>query len=561
MKQSENIPKTQSALQLTGPGRLTLKRQKPVHPPGPRQVLARVEAVGLCFSDMKLINQFDAHPRKGGVLDGLSAGILAEIPSYVPGEMPTVPGHEAVCRIVAVGEDVRNHTPGQRVLVQSDYRALRTAGSNAAFGYNFEGALQQYVLVDERVAIDPETGESLLIGVGEGLSASAVALVEPWACVANSYAASRRRAVRPGGEMLVVTAPGREVAGLEEVLLSGAPARVQYATVHQGQARAIVRLDSETAPGVKLTDAADGSFDDIIYFGSTAETIEVLSANLAPGGILNVVTGGRAIDADVSIPVGRAHYGGARWIGTTGASAAAAYSQIPRTSELRPGERLLVLGAAGPMGQMHVIRALASGIDGLSITAVDVDGERLSALARKVAPLLRRSAVKFEAVDTSERALEGLFTYIAVMAPLPQLVREAVNLSGPGAIINIFAGIPPGKHATLDLNHYIANGAWMFGTSGSLISDMKAVLAEIDLGRLDTDMSVDAVSGMAGAAAGLEAVANRSFAGKIVVYPALGELGLVPLGALGERFPSVGAALSDGRWTRAAERALLAEAD
>jgi len=556
MTETQRIPRTQLAVELTGPGELTLKCEKPVHPPGPRQILARVEAVGLCFSDMKLIRQFDAHPRKGRIVEGLSAEILAEIPSYVPGDAPTVPGHEAVCRIVAVGDEVRNNAPGQRVLVQTDYRALRTAGSNAAFGYNFEGALQQYVLIDERVASDPDTGESFLIPVGEGLSASAVALVEPWACVENSYAASQRRGPRHGGAMLVVAAPGRQVKGLEEALLPGAPGRIEYSTVHPGQEQAIGRLDVETAPARKLTEAADGGFDDIIYFGAAAETIELLSGKLAPGGMLNIVTGGETIDADVSIPVGRAHYGGARWIGTRAESAAEAYSLIPETGELRPGERLLVLGAGGPMGRMHVIRALASGTDRLSITAADVDGERLKSLREKAAPLARQHGVKFNIVDTSERALEGPFTYVAVMAPLPELVAEAVNLSGPGAIINIFAGIPPERYATLDLDRYIDNGCWMFGTSGSLVRDMKTVLKKMEDGCLDTNMSVDAVSGMAGAIGGLDAVANRAFAGKIVVYPGLGELGLVPIADLGERFPALAGALADGVWSRAAEAAL-----
>ena len=44
--------------------------------------------------------------------------------------------------------DVRHHALGERVLVQTDYRHLPTASSNAAFGYNFEGALQEYVVLD-----------------------------------------------------------------------------------------------------------------------------------------------------------------------------------------------------------------------------------------------------------------------------------------------------------------------------------------------------------------------------------------------------------------------------
>ena len=84
----------------------------------------------------------------------------------MPDEAPTVPGHETVVRIVAVGPDVKRHKPGERYLVQTDYRWLRTATSNAAFGYNFEGALQEYVLMDERVITAPD-GESMLIPARE----------------------------------------------------------------------------------------------------------------------------------------------------------------------------------------------------------------------------------------------------------------------------------------------------------------------------------------------------------------------------------------------------------
>ena len=54
--------------------------------------------------------------------------------------------------------------------------------------------------MDERVVIDPETGERFLIPVPEDLSASAVCLVEPWACVEDSYVnPERRRPLKAGG--------------------------------------------------------------------------------------------------------------------------------------------------------------------------------------------------------------------------------------------------------------------------------------------------------------------------------------------------------------------------
>jgi NADPH:quinone reductase-like Zn-dependent oxidoreductase len=169
------LPQTQRAVQLVGPDQLRLNAAKPVFQPGPRQILGRVEVVGLCFSDLKLLKQFSGHARKSEVASGIERSALAEMPNYVPGDKPTVPGHETVVRIVKVGSQVTRYKPGERYLVQTDYRWLPTAGSASAFGYNFEGALQEYVLMDERVITAPD-GESMLMPVPEDLSASALAL-------------------------------------------------------------------------------------------------------------------------------------------------------------------------------------------------------------------------------------------------------------------------------------------------------------------------------------------------------------------------------------------------
>ncbi|MHC4424453.1 MAG: alcohol dehydrogenase catalytic domain-containing protein, partial [Planctomycetota bacterium] len=198
-----NLPQTQCAVQLVGPDELVLNTSKEVVLPGRCQILCRVEVVGLCFSDLKLLKQFSSHVRKGKIVSGIEQNILSQIPSYVPGDAPTVPGHETVVRIAAVGPDVQNFKPGGRYLVQTDYRWLCTAGSNAAFGYNFEGALQEYVLMDERIITSPK-GDSMLIPVPEGLSASAIALVEPWACVEHAYASKERQSLKMNGQMLVI---------------------------------------------------------------------------------------------------------------------------------------------------------------------------------------------------------------------------------------------------------------------------------------------------------------------------------------------------------------------
>ncbi|MFW6132375.1 MAG: alcohol dehydrogenase catalytic domain-containing protein [Planctomycetota bacterium] len=556
MTEQEGIPQTAYAVQLVGPGELKLNTEKPVPRPGPRQVLAKIEAVGLCFSDLKLLKQFSAHGRKGAVQSGLAPDVLAEIPSYVPDEQPTVPGHEAVCRIVAAGDEVTCAAVGGRYLIQTDYRWLRTAGSVAAFGYNFEGALQEYVLMDERVIVDPDSGESLLIPVDDAHSASAICLVEPWACVEDSYVTAERQAILPAGKLLVVADAGREVRGLAEAMSGGKPASVT-AVLPADAKQALDALGVEPAQADSVAALDDGAFDDIVYFGAEEATIETLDDKLVPGGLLNVVTAGRSIGAAVALNIGRAHYGRTRWIGTTGASAAEAYAMIPPTGEVRDTDTICVIGAGGPMGQMHVLRDLSAGAANLSVTATDLDDARLESLRAKAEPLARAAGAELKLVNPKTGSDESSYSYYAIMAPVPALVADAVSRAADGARVNVFAGIAPTDKHELDFDAIVARGVYLFGTSGSVVRDMHIVLDKLNAGKLDTDASVDAVSGMAGAIDGIHAVEDRTLAGKAIVYPELHELPLTPLNALGETFPTVAEKLDDGRWTRAAEDELL----
>lgn len=552
-----SLPKTQHAVQLVGPGEMRLNKEKPIPELRPTQFLARVEAVGLCFSDLKLLKQFSGHVRKSVVTTGLSEEVLAEIPSYVPGDKPTVPGHEVVCRVVAAGSDVKEHQVDARYLVQADYRAWKTAGANAAFGYNFEGALQEYVLLDERVMIAPN-GDRYLIPVEEGLGASQAALAEPWACVEDSYVTEERRHLLSGGRLLVVAEPGHAIEGIAEAFApAGKPANLTVVCTECSQGKALAALGVSMEVAVDIPSLPAEGFDDIIYFGTRRSVIEALNPKLASRAIMNVVLGGGRIGEPVSAGVGRIHYGLTRWVGTTGASAADSYSMIPRTGELRDGDRVLVVGAGGPMGQMHALRAVCAPQKGISVVATDFDDERLAALVRKAAPFTRANGVELRTVNPAKQAVEGTFGYIAIMAPVGALVADSINQAAPGAVVNIFAGVPAPVCQELDLDTLIQKRVFLFGTSGSTVEDMRIVLDKVRAGTLNTNASVDAISGMAGAIEGIAAVENRTMAGKIIVYPMLHDVGLIPLARLADHFPTVAAKLENGQWCKAAEEELL----
>jgi threonine dehydrogenase-like Zn-dependent dehydrogenase len=550
---NEKIPAKQYAVQLVGPDQLVLNKEKDVFKPGPRQVLGRVEVVGLCFSDLKLLKQFTGHVRKGPVVAGLDLDILKEIPSYVPDAAPTVPGHETVVRIVAVGPGVERHKPGERYLVQTDYRWVRTTSSNAAFGYNFEGALQEYVLMDERVITAPD-GESMLIPAPEDRAASAIALSEPWACVEDAYVTRERTTLKADGQMLIVA--DTEVAqGRMGNLLKryGTPTKVTWVS----KLTPPIDLAAPLTLAKHVDDLADAVYNDVLYFGSNVRTVEGLFPKIAANGLLNIILSGGRFGRPVVTMVGRVHYGGIRIVGTTGSDPADSMKHIPKTGEVRHGDRINIVGAGGPMGMMHVIRNVCQGIEGVSMFAGDVDDVRLAALTRIAAPLARQNYIEYQTYNAQKQETPADLTYTVLMAPVPELVAAAVQNSGVRGIINIFAGIPATVSGPVDLDAYIERQLYFIGTSGSTLDDMKRMLEKVESGRLDTNVSVAAISGFEGAVEGIRAVENRSIPGKIMVYPTCRSMGLIRLEELAQKLPDVAAGLKDSLWSMEAERRLL----
>ncbi|MBU6409349.1 MAG: alcohol dehydrogenase catalytic domain-containing protein [Verrucomicrobia bacterium] len=522
------IPDKQRAVQLIGPDQLRIIESKPVFRPGRHQVLCQVEVCGLCFSDLKLLKQFSGHARKSEITAGIAPDTLTQMPHYVPGEKPVVPGHETVVRIVEVGPEVKRYKVGERYLVQTDYRWLPTRNSNSAFGYNFEGALQEFVLVDERVITAPD-GETMFIPAPEDLSASAIALCEPWACVEDAYVERQRRSFKRDGRTLIVSDDRPDVPNTGTV----------------------THARPDAPPSEK--------FDDVIYFGSEPAVVAKLFACVGANGLFVIVQGGKKFGRPVVTPVGRVHYGGIRIIGTAGNNVAEALAAIPATAEIRRNDRINIIGAAGPMGAMHVIRDLCQDVEGVTVFAGDLNDDRLAALRKLSEPLAQKNRLTLQTYNPSKDKLPGPFDYIVLMAPVPALVAQAVQAAAPRAIINIFAGIPADKTAELDLDAYVSRQCYFIGTSGSTLEDMKAVLKKVADRRLDTNLSVAAIAGLDGAVDGIRAVEKNTMPGKIVVYPFAKGLKLTALTEMGREHSAVAGALRNGYWNKEAEAALKSE--
>jgi hypothetical protein len=333
----------------------------------------------------------------------------------------------------------------------------------------------------------------------------------------------------------------------------GTPSQLTW--VSQSPAPTGLNVAIETAVG--LSKLKDADFDDVVYFGSDAQTAEVLFAKVAAGGFLNIVLCAGSFDKDVVTMVGRVHYGGIRIIGTPGDDPAESMKNIPETGEIRANDRINVVGAGGPMGVMHVIRNICQDVGAITIFAGDVDQTRLDALKRIAVPLAESNGIELTCYNPTKDEVAGTFGYTALMAPIPDLVADSVHSAAPGGLINIFAGIPAAVTAEIDLDTYIRKQLYFIGTSGSVLADMQTVLARVESGRLDTNVCVAAVSGLEGAVEGIRAVESRLIPGKIVVYPACKGLKLTRLENLPGKFPKVAGCLTAGCWSRLAEEKLL----
>ncbi len=167
------LPKTNRIWPLYGAGFENLgKDGKPIEVPmptyGPDQLLVRHDACGLCFSDIKVIKQGQDHAR-----------ILRKNMA----ENPVTLGHEISLTVVGVGEKLRDkYHVGDRFIVQAD---IFYKGVGYAYGYEIQGGLSEYNVVDERVLNGDDGNYLLPVQPTTGYAESG--LTEPWACVIAAY--------------------------------------------------------------------------------------------------------------------------------------------------------------------------------------------------------------------------------------------------------------------------------------------------------------------------------------------------------------------------------------
>lgn len=447
--------------------------------PGPDEILVRHDAVGICYSDIKIVNLGADHPRLVG------RDLV---------QNPVVMGHEVALTVLKAGANVTGkfHV-GERFIVQAD---VYYKGKNLAYGYALTGGMAQYGLIGPEV-LEGDEG-CYLLPIEDETGYAEAALVEPWACVEAAYHWKS----------------GIGSDGKSDLVLSGT------LTPEEFDQYCIRFLTGQKNVSVKLK----------------------LDAPLT---------------GPVQVDVGRVHYDGWLFVGP----------EENHRNDLKPGGITWMIGAAGPMGQMHVQRALQLPNPPAKIVCTDRNNNRLASLKSRLGDLAKERGVEMVYINIRETPPDHAsyapngYDDIVVMVPSIEAIEDGFPRLAQNGVMNVFAGVARGTMATLDMSDIALKNVRIVGTSGSSIEDMRRTRDLMESDRLDTGGSLAAIGGLEAFRNGLDAVKGGRFPGKTVIFPQIENLPLTAVPDLKTVRPNVYAKLKDGQfWTHEAEAELLKEA-
>ena len=530
------LPETIKRWHLHGAGLESL-REVTIDLPsyGPDELLVRHDACGICFSDIKIINLGPQHPRLQG----------RDMDAH-----PIVMGHEVALTVAGVGESLTGQFHiGQRFIVQAD---VYYKGANPAYGYQLDGGMAQYGVVTKEVLQGDEG--CYLLPLADTTGYVEAALVEPWACVVAAYEYPYRDGLADGGRLLVVQVNPALKSDVAALSASGhQPASV--VTVDDVAGTDFAHLRKEETGG--------RGFDDIVIYGTPdPEDLTRIMGCLGPRGVLNLVRD-RPLLGTVPVDIGRVHYEQHLFIAADDPTQVGdAYARNTRR-DLLPGGKVWLAGAGGPMGQMHLQRAVMLDAPPALVVVSDRHDDRLERIRERFGGLMQERGIELVLLNAragGDPAAYGPFDDILSMVPSADLVAQSIPHLAENGVYNIFAGVAKGVTADLDLGTILAKNQRLIGTSGSSIADLRHTLGLVESGDLSTNASLAAIGGLGAFRDGLAAVKSGKFPGKTVIFPHITDLPLLSVEDLKTQMPNVYAKLQDGTfWTRAAEDALLRE--
>ena len=525
------------------------------------ELLLRVDALGICFSDIKVVKAGNKHIRLIG------RDLLKD---------PVILGHEASMTVAKVGSNRQSmFNVGERYVIQPD---IYYKGKPETFGYVKEGALQQYVIVGDEV-IESDEG-CLLLPLEDNVGYAEASLTEPLSAIEAAYGIKWRDRIKNKGNAWFI---GANEAKFDEYTINygfeknGHPNKV-FLTNVKGKFfdNLIAKMKKQNIPVETIKYAENieeiskkytggAGFDDIIILGTPEpEMIEALSKVIAKGGLLALVSG-KPLTRKISIDASPIHYDKIVFTGTAGTEITDAFKTI-RSCELVSGGNTLLVGAGGPMGQMHAQRAILKPDGPSLVVGTDIDKSRIKILKERIGKMAKEQNVDFEVLnpnDMTEPEFENKifqltknmkFDEIIILASVGSVIEKSDAWLGENGIMNIFAGVPKGTNVKMDMNGCIFNGHRWVGHSGTSLKYVTNALDKITNRTLLPNNSIAAVGGLRSALEGLKAVKAGRFVGKVIIYPQLLDFPLVSMEEMPELYPNIAEKMDRKKlWTNEAE--------
>jgi L-iditol 2-dehydrogenase len=286
-----------------GPGDVRVET-RPDPSPGPGELLLRMEATGLCHSDIR-VYKGEKKARLG-----------------------VIPGHENVGAIAALGEGVEGFAVGQRVALcpiiacGRCFFCLRGSRNRCpervTLGYEEDGGLAEYLRVPA-----PILALGHAFAVPDGLPSDLATLTEPLACVLNSLEACRLAA---GGSLLLL---GAGPMGLLHLLLARAlgVATVVVSEVNEARLERARRFGATLAVDPQRKDVREATLDLTSGLGADAVVVTTGVASLVEPALAAVrkqgtvsLFGGFPPDSAFPLDPNAIHYGEVSLTGTQNAT-------------------------------------------------------------------------------------------------------------------------------------------------------------------------------------------------------------------------------------------------
>jgi 2-desacetyl-2-hydroxyethyl bacteriochlorophyllide A dehydrogenase len=152
------------AMVFRGPGQAVIE-EHPDPTPGPKDVVMKVKAVGLCGTDLH-------------VLDG----------EFAPAQYPLVPGHEATGTVSAVGSDVTRFKVGDKVVLNvsvdcGQCQYCDSGRGNLCENWDGVGVAREWGALSEQYLAP----EKRFIKLQDSTDLDEAAFIEPLACAVHGF--------------------------------------------------------------------------------------------------------------------------------------------------------------------------------------------------------------------------------------------------------------------------------------------------------------------------------------------------------------------------------------